>query len=191
MMRLFGVVVIGISIPALGAPTPGKVVRVERERAFPLVIPVLCVNVQDDGSAMCIGPQPKAGEVITVIDETKVLAEVRVDGSKRYTPKCDSMWTVTGSVINGTVDPRNRKSLGLIDANISNTAARMVPRDKLPSPQADIRVELGIDRDGDGTADVLAAGGNCGGARNECVEFWTRRRKGLERVWTANLQTCQ
>ncbi len=196
MPRLFRAraVLVGICLPAIAlAEAPrGKVVRVERERSFPVVTPVLCVQMQADGTGLCIGPQPKAGETVVLVDENAVHAEVKIDGATKAMPTCDSVWSVTGTVLRGDVNAgRRNKMIGLIDANIDRNKARRVPESKVTKPAPDSRVEIGIDRDGDGTPDVLAAEATCPGVGGECIEFWTRRPKGLERVWSANLRICR
>lgn len=177
--------------PADGAPQ-GKVVRVERARTFPLVIPVLCVQMQSDGSGLCIGPQPKPGDSVVLVDEHQVIAEIKIDGSVKAMPNCDSIWNVTGTVLRGDVAAgRRNKIIGLIDGNVDRRQAKRIEERKVVKPAPDSRVEIGIDRDGDGTADVLAAEATCPGVGGECIEFWTRRAKGLERVWSANLRICR
>ena len=192
------VIVVGLTMITPGldagadAPPRGRVVRIERTRTVPLVTPVLCVQMMNDGSGLCIGPQPKPGEVIVVVDEATVLAEIKVDGAAKAMPNCDSVWQVTGSVLRG--DPtagRRNKSIGLIDGIVDRQAARRVPDAKVARPAPDSRVEIGIDRDGDGIADVVAAEATCPGVGGECIEFWTRRAKGLEKVWSANLRICR
>jgi len=184
-----------MTLPTLmtSADSPkGKVVRVERERTSPMVVPVLCVQMQPDGSGLCIGPQPKAGESVIVVDEAQVLAEIKIDSATQAMPNCDSVWQVTGSVVRGDVNAGKRnKSVGLIDANVSRTTSRRVAESKVTRPTPDSRVEIGIDRDGDGTADVIASEATCPSVGGECIEFWTRRPKGLERVWSANLRICR
>lgn len=185
-------ILVGATGLALGDAPRGKVVRVERPRTFPLVVPVMCVQMQADGTGLCIGPQPKAGETVVLVDESQVIAEVKIDGATKAMPTCDSVWSVTGTVMRGDVTAgRRNKSIGLIDANIDRNAARRVPENKIAKPTDDSRVEIGIDRDGDGVADVLAAESTCKGVGGECIEFWTRRAKGLERVWSANLRICR
>jgi hypothetical protein len=191
MLRITCAVVVALAVPAIAAPR-GKVVRIERARTFPLVTPVICFQVQTDGTGLCVGPQPKQGDVIVLVDETQVLAEVRIDTMTKAMATCDAVWQVSGSVIKGDVNAgRRTKTMGLIDAGIDRNAARRVPEDKIPKPAPDTRVEIGIDRDGDGQADMLVAQGSCPGIGNECIEFWSRRPKGLERVWSSNLRVCQ
>ncbi len=190
MLRLIGMIVVGAAIPAAAETPAGKVIRVERERTLPMVTPILCVSIQPDGSGTCIGPQPKLGDSVILVDETQVIAEVKVDLVTKMQATCDSVWTITGSVVRGDISQGNRKAIGLIDSNTSNTAARVVPKKKLPKLAQTDRIELGIDRDGDGTADVIAAGSSCPGG-GECIEFWARRAKGLEKVWSTNLQSCR
>jgi hypothetical protein len=170
----------------------GRVVRVERSRTIPLVIPVLCVQMMTDGSGLCIGPQPKHGDQIVVVDENQVLAEIKVDASTKAMPNCEAVWNITGSVTRGdpTTGRRNR-SIGLIDGVVDRQQARRVPDAKVSRPAPDSRVEIGIDRDGDGKADVVVSEATCPGTGGECIEFWTRRANGLERVWSTNLRICR
>jgi hypothetical protein len=170
----------------------GRVVRIERTRVVPLVTPVLCVQMLMDGTGLCIGPQPKAGEVIVVVDETQVLAEIRVDTTTKAMANCDAVWNIGGTVVRG--DPtqgRRSRSIGLIDGGVDRQNSRRVPDSKVTRPAPDSRVEIGIDRDGDGHADVIAAEAACPNVGGECIEFWTRRAKGMERVWSTNLRACR
>lgn len=192
MLRLTCAVLVGASfvMPAIAAPK-GKVVRVERTRTFPLVTPVICFQMQSDGTGLCVGPQPKQGDIIVLVDESAVLAEIKVEGMTKAMPSCDVVWQVNGSVIKGDVSAgRRSKTMGLIDAGIDRSAARRIAEDKIAKPTPDTRVEIGIDRDGDGQADMLVAQGTCPGVGNECLEFWSRRPKGLEKVWSSNLRAC-
>jgi len=193
MRRLASALLVG-ALGTLAAPVAagprGRVVRVERSRTFPLVTPVLCFQIQSDGSGLCIGPQPKSGDAIVLVDETQVIAELRVDTSTKAMPSCEVVWGFQASVVRGDITAgRRSKMMGLIDAGIDRQQARRLPDDKVPRPTPDSRVEIGIDRDGDGTADVVVAQGTCT-AGGECIEFWSRRPKGLERVWSANLRIC-
>ncbi len=190
--RMLGVLAMIAGASAWAGPRAphGRVVRVERSRSFPLVTPVLCFQFQSDGSGLCIGPEPKTGDSVVLVDESQVVAEVRVDRASRAMPRCDLVWAIQGSVLRG--DPnggRHSKTMGLIDAGIDRRQARRIPEDKVERPGPDSRVEIGIDRDGDGLADVVVAQGACQ-TTPQCIEFWSRRSKGLERVWTANLQLC-
>jgi hypothetical protein len=192
MLRLAAIVVALTMIQPASATPRGRVVRVERTRTVPLFTPVLCVQMMNDGSGLCIGPQPKPGETIVVVDENQVLAEIKVDGSTKAMPNCDSVWSVTGSVMRG--DPtqgRRNKSIGLIDGTVDRQQSRRIPENKVPKPSEDSKVEIGIDRDGDGKADVIASEATCPGVGGECIEFWTRRAKGFEKVWSANLRICR
>lgn len=190
MLRL-AVIVVGLA-GATSALADGKVVRVERVRVTPLIVPVLCVNVRPSGEGMCIGPQPKRGDSVILLDETQVIAELKIDDAKRLQPACDAVWTVTSSVVRGDVSAASSRSIGLIDASASPRSSRLLPKQKLPKPTPQMgRVELGIDRDSDEKADVLVTGGSCTNAPGECLEFWSRRSNGLEKVWSADLQPCR
>jgi hypothetical protein len=192
MLRL-AVIVVGLTMltPAVATPR-GRIIRVERTRTMPLVTPVLCVQMQNDGSGLCIGPQPKPGDLVVLFDENQVIAEIKIDAANKAMPNCDSVWGVTGTVVRG--DPsqgKRNKVIGLIDGFVDRKNARRIPDAKVPRPAPDSRVEIGIDRDGDGTVDVIASESTCPNTGGECIEFWTRRPKGLEKVWTANLRICR
>ena len=193
MLRFTGALLVGavLALTASAAPR-GRVVRVERPRTCAPVTPVICFEIRPDGGATCLGPQPKDGDIIVVLDETAVFAEVKVDSAtKAPGVNCDVVWKVNGTVLKGDVSSGKRsKTMGLIDNCVDRQAARRLPEDKIVKPTADTRVEIGFDRDGDGQADMLVAQGTCPGAGTECIEYWSRRSKGLERVWSTSLRAC-
>src|SRR5512138_1156524 len=122
MLRLTGALLVGgllvgasLALTATAAPR-GKVVRVERVRSCPPSTPVICFQVQSDGSGMCVGPQPKVGDVVVLVDETAVIAEIRVDGTSKPMSNCEVVWQVTGTVLKGDVaNGKRSKAMGLID----------------------------------------------------------------------------
>ncbi|MEO8700274.1 MAG: hypothetical protein ABI867_09530 [Kofleriaceae bacterium] len=189
MSRLAFVVLVAAASSAVAAPH-GRVVRVERAKASSNVIPILCVELRGD-AGICIGAQPQVGDLIVVVDEQKTIAEVRVTAANMYLPKCDMIWSITGEVVRGDLTQSRRKSLGLIDPLLDRRSGRRIEEDKIPSPEPGSRVGFGVDRDGDGIADVLATSSSCGGSGEDCIDIWTRRDKQLSKVWSTNLRNCR
>lgn len=189
---LVGAVLIALPLSAdVGAAPRGKVVRVERARTSPTVIPAICFQFSNGGQGMCIGRQPKTDESIILMDEQQVVAEIRIGQVTAAKLGCDAVWNVEGSVVSGDVSAgRRSKTMGLIDGNVDRKAARMVPEDKIAKPVPDAKVAIGMDRDGDGQSDVVITQSKCPTGTGDCIDFWTRRTKGLEKVWTSSLDTC-
>jgi hypothetical protein len=190
LVRFAFAVVLAAATSAVAAPH-GRVVRIERARASSNVIPILCVEIRGD-AGICIGAQPQLGDTIVVVDEEKTIAEVRVTSANMYLPKCDMIWSITGEVIRGDLSGHaRRKALGMIDPLLDRRSGRRIEEDKIPAPEEGSRVGLGIDRDGDGTPDVLATSSSCGGANEDCIDIWTRRNNKLSKVWSTNLKNCR
>lgn len=188
---------------AWGAPAPrGRVVRVERPRGNPNIIPILC-ELKPDGSGMCVGTSPTIGDTILVVDENKTVAEVRVTKSSPLNPKCDTLWQITGEVLRGDMtQARANRAIGLIDRGADPRTARRMEESRLTSPSTnpDVHVGLGIDRDGDGNADILVTQYACdsngqptgsSGAVDYCIDIWSKRDNVMKRAWTTKLQACR
>lgn len=207
MSRLasLAVVLLGATAPTWGAPAPkGRVVRVERPRGNNATIPILC-EVKSDGSGVCVGKSPEIGETILVVDDAHTVAEVRVTKTEPLSPKCETLWNITTEITRGDLSQvRANKTIGMIDPSADPRAARRVPEDRLtsPSPNPDVRVLVGIDRDGDGTADVVATQYSCdaqgqptsANARSMvdyCIDIWSRRDNVMKRAWTTKFQACR
>ncbi len=202
MLRLTSLILVGaLALTAWGAPH-GRVVRVERQRTGTAAVPVLC-EVKSDASGMCVGPEPHVGDTITVVDDTHTVAEVRITKSQALSPKCDTLWQISGEVVRGDMtQSRSSKQIGLIDGSLDRRVARRVDEDRIKSPtdNPETRVLLGVDRDGDGTADVVITQFNCdaqgqptssGTAVDFCIDIWSERDTVMKRTWSTKLQACR
>ena len=177
---------------AAAAPPPGRVVRIERARANGSVAPILCAELRANGG-ICIGARPQAGDTIVVVDDTHAIAEFRVTGASSYMPTCDMFWTITGELIRGDLSAANRsQALGLIDPLIDRRTSRRIADAKIPPPEPGAKVGFGVDRDGDGTADVVATSSACGAQTGpeECIDVWVRVGGRFSKAWSTNLRNC-
>ncbi|HEU0037081.1 MAG TPA: hypothetical protein VFQ53_41005 [Kofleriaceae bacterium] len=188
-----------LAAAAFASPPPGKVVRVERRRASAATVPGIC-EVQPSLQGICVGSPPKVGDVVTVVDETQTVAEVRVKTARATTPKCESVWTIEAELVRGDISQTSRrKSIGIIDPALDRRVARKIDESKIevPNSEPDHRVAIGVDRDDDGAADIVLTQSRCG-SDGECLDIWTPRSGALpagaprawNRVWTANIQPC-
>jgi hypothetical protein len=196
MLRGASVILVGAMALTAWASPRGRVVRIERSRTVSNVIPILC-ELRQDMSGMCVGgTSPQIGDVVLVVDETHMIAEVRITSAQRLSQKCDTRWSVSGEILRGDMaQAQRRKSIGLIDSTLDRRGTRRIDEKNIPSPNGDPdgSVGLGVDRDGDGIADLVVTQSRCqaqSGGGNECIELWTKRDKGMTRAWTTNLRNC-
>lgn len=186
------IVVGAIASTAIAAPA-GRVSRIERPRATSDVVPILCAELGAE-TGICIGARPQVGDVIVVVDEFKAIAEIRVGGVQPYVANCEMLWTITGELIRGDLASTHRsQALGLIDPLLDRRVARRIPDGTIAAPEPGAKVEFGVDRDGNGTADVLATtSSSCdalaGGG--ECIDVWTRNGNRFSKVWSKNVRSC-
>ena len=198
MTRFSSVLLVGaLALSAEAAPrSKGKVVRVERYRGA-TAIPRLCV-VLDDSKALCFGPAPQANELITVLDQTGVIGEVRVGGATAFpggiVPTCKIVWPIAVTIVRGDLTKAQGQAVGVIDGDLDPRRARLFAEDALPtSPMGTSeRVALAIDGNADGTADLELTEYSCNGAtgRGKCFAEWTRRGGQLTRVLDLDLSAC-
>ena len=196
MLRV-GCVAVLVALTAIVAAAPhGKVVRIERPRASAAVAPILC-NVKPDLKGMCVGGEPRRGDVVAVLDDQKVVAEVRILTAKTPGAQCESLWNVSVELIRGDLQrARHSQTFGVIDAGLDEKLAKPV-HDKnalqLPNQDPTTQAFAGVDRDGNGSADIVLAFVNCAGAQGmswECFEVWSRRNQTLTRTFSGNLKGC-
>ncbi len=204
MSRLASLILVGAMAQTAWAAPHGRVVRVERQRGGPASIPVLC-EVKADGSGQCVGPTPRVGDTISVVDDVHLIAEVRITKLQPRSATCDTIWTIQHELARGDLNQtRTSKAIGIIDARLDASTARRMDEDQITSPAVgpDARVALGLDRDGDGSADVIVtqfmcdaagqpAGSNTGSATGFCIDIWTERDAVMKRAWGMKSQSCQ
>jgi len=192
--RLIGVaLVLGAAVAAAG-PT-GRVVRVERSGGT-RATPRLCEIHGETGN--CVGEEPRAGQTVTVLDERRVIAEVKIVEVASFSPSCPMLWTVKTRVIHG--GPADSDGVGMIDPNLDPSRAHMIDRGHLPpspSGSTDEEVWRAVDRDGDGAADVLITRFGCDsssrpvpGGPAYCMDVWARSGPRMVRTTQLNFSHC-
>jgi hypothetical protein len=184
---------------ATGAPRPrppGKVVRVERARGT-TVTPRIC-DVQADKNGNCFGAEPKVGDIITLLDETGTVGEVRISETApfvlagRSNKSCEGLWSVKTELIRGDLSNMVGRTMGVIDPGLHPRLGRMIPKEQLsaPSGRADETPAVGFDRDGDRVADIVLSQSTCDGSGSMCIEEWLRVEGRMVRVHQVNFQNC-
>jgi len=193
MLRSIGVALVFWTAVAAAGPS-GRVVRVERS-GISRVAPRLCAVHGEAGN--CVGDEPRVGQIVTVLDEHHVIAEVgivEVTGSLG----CPMLWSVKTRAVRGVVV--DSEIFGIIDPGLDPNRARVLDRGHMPpspSGAVDEDVWRAIDRDGDGAADILitrfgcdSAGRPVSGAPPYCVAIWTRTGARMTRTTQLNFAQC-
>jgi len=178
MRRLAGIAVVGWATIAAAAPT-GRVVRVERAGGPAIPSPRVCQVRGDTGN--CIGEEPRPGQSVVVLDDHRVVAEVQVVEAKPTLPGCENLWTIKTRAQRGVSTDGDR--IGVIDAGVNPSRARLVDKANAPSPSGRPGDEVwhAIDRDGDGVADIVSTRYSCDasgqpttGTATFCLDIWAR-----------------
>jgi hypothetical protein len=193
--RLAALVFVIGSASAVAAPG-GRVVRVERSGAGHGVAPRLCEIRGDTGT--CVGDEPKAGQTVVVLDERRVLAEVQIVEATPFVARCPSLWTVTTRMLRGS--HTDHDGIGVIDPGVHPIRARVIDKDRMPvspSGQPGEEVWRAVDRDGDGTADILITRYNCDptsrpivGGSTYCIDVWAKAGSRLVKTTQLNFSQC-
>lgn len=194
MSRLIGVALVLCSAAAAAGPS-GRVVRVERSsrsRAAPRVCEI------HGQAGNCIGEAPRSGQIVSVLDEHRVVADVQIVEVTRFSPSCPTVWMVKTRVIRGA--PADSDGIGVIDPSLDPSRARVIDRSHLPpspSGSPDEEVWRAIDRDGDGDPDILItrlgcdpSGRTASGGAAYCVDVWARTGARMTRTAQVDLTQC-
>ena len=191
---------LAIAASATAEPRPGKVVRVERR--LQKSGPIRLCEIKANGGGQCFGDRPVEGDVIAVLDETQVFAEIRVAKVEGMNAQCDSMWTVTGEILRGDLAGSQwGRSIGVIDTRLDRRNARKLPEDRLPtapSGRPEEKVIGAIDRTGTGTPDIDLTAFQCDPSglpssqgSEQCFEIWSHDQPGgWHRVRQMLLSPC-
>jgi hypothetical protein len=167
------VVAVGLVLAAAAEarPRPGKVVRVDRPRASSRGAPRLCQLAPRELRGQCFGRAPAIGEIAAVLDESGVLAHLRVVSAQESRDPCGnvSLWDVSYERLRG--DPAARQSYLTLATELA-----------APGGPAWAQTWSAIDLDGDRGADFALVGYTCDasgapqpGARDAfCAEYWFR-----------------
>jgi hypothetical protein len=177
MSRLARLVIVGSAV-ASAAPS-GRVIRVDRTGGPASAPPRVC-QVRADGGT-CIGEEPHPGQTVLVLDEHRVVAEVQVIEAKPTLTSCENLWTIKLRAVRGALADGDK--IGVIDDAVNPTRARVLDKahQVSPSGQPGDEVWHALDRDGDGTADLVITRYGCDtsgrpvpGATTYCLDIWAR-----------------
>jgi len=187
---------LGVAAPEAAPRAKGKVVRVERRRSSS-VTPRIC-DVQADRTGNCFGVEPKLGDLITLLDDSGVIGEARITEVAPFAlagrgKGCDGLWTVKTEMLRGSISSGVGRTMGVVDPAMHPRLGKLVPKEQLQSPSGrqDETPQIGFDRDGDRTADIILSQSTCDGQGSMCIEEWVRGGDGrMVRVHQLNFQTC-
>jgi len=216
MTRLWCVLLVGaLALPASGAPgsgkpegkpdgkpegkPEGKVVRVERNRGT-TTIPRVC-DVRPSGAGTCIGSEPVPGEIIVVLDETGMIAQVRILEATGYSTggpiACDSLWAIKTELVRGDLSTIALRAIGVVDPEVQPKKARVLGKDRYPtspSGKVDEHVVVAVDRDGDREPDIVLTQSSCDGSGSfvggACVDQYSRLGGRLVRIQHSSFANC-
>ena len=183
---------------AMAAPH-GQVIRIERSGNAAHVAPRLCEIRGDTGT--CLGEEPRVGQTVVVLDERRVLAEVQVTEVASVVAACPNLWTVkTRPVRGGRSDGTGAGGIGVIDPALNPSRAHVLDKGHMPpSPGGMPNEEVwrAIDRDGDGTADIMITRYTCDASSKpqsagatSCIDVWARVGPRLLRTTQLNFAQC-
>lgn len=186
------------SAVATAAPN-GRVIRVDRGGGPASPPPRICQVHAGEGK--CVGAEPRGGQTMLVLDHHQRVAEVQVTDAKRAVPGCENLWNVQVRMVRGRLS--DGEKLGVIDDLVNPIRVRLLDPSHLVSPSGESGDEVwnAIDRDGDGTADVMVTRFRCDAdgrpvtdPANYCLDIWTRdpaaRGAKLVRTTQLNFATC-
>jgi hypothetical protein len=174
---------------------PGRVERVDRAGRAP-VAPRLCEIRGDAGT--CVGDEPKPGQPMVVLGEHGLLAEAQVTEATSVVTTCTNLWSVKLRILHG--DAPDSDGIGVIDSSLDPHHARVLDKAHMPASPSGLsgdEVWRAIDRDGDGTADILfthyscdAAGALITGGSEYCLDIWARVHTRMIRTTQLNFAQC-
>jgi hypothetical protein len=203
MHRAGGFLLVGaIALSADAAPRRGRVVRVERAAVSP--VPKRCTLVAGRGEGLCFG-QPHKGERIAVLDlsERAVRGELVIEsvgeGAEliaRGVCVNTGVYTVKGSYASGTDGVGHL--MGLLGAKLDRRTARIMADVPAPSGRTDEVVELAVDADGNGRADLVLTHYSCdeqgkpaSDSMGRCFDTYMQRQGELRRVQQDIFRVCR
>jgi hypothetical protein len=190
-----------MALAAEGAPR-GRVVRVERGVAA--AVPRICAMGGSRGQHMCFG-EPREGDRIAVIDlaERRVRGEFVIESVTEATELAamglcinTGVRTVKGSYVSGTEEGGH--IMGMRGAKLNRNLARVMTGVSPPSGRTEESVELAIDSDASGKADLVLTQYACDqngspstGGDGRCFDTYMEQRGALTRVQQDILRSCR
>jgi len=198
---LGGLALAGAAAPVAEGAPPGRVIRVERARA--VVAPRFCVQPAG-GQRVCFG-RPREGEHIALIDaENKMIrgdfvidtiADATEMGARGLCVDSGA-FAVRGHLLRGDADP-DVDLIGLRGL-VLGARAQVLDGVDAPSGRPEETVDLALDTDGDGRADVVvtrfpcdAAGAMDLAADGRCFDIHVEERGRLRRTSRDILKVCR
>jgi hypothetical protein len=177
----------------------GRVIRIERTGGASNVAPRLCDIRGDTGT--CVGDEPRVGQTVVVLDERHVLAEVQIVEVASVIAACTNLWKVKTRAMRGTTTDNNgNNGIGVIDPAINPSRAHVLDRNHLPASPGGLPSEeiwRAIDRDGDGTADIMITRYTCDASSKPttvgttaCIDVWARIGPRMMRTTQVNFAQC-
>jgi hypothetical protein len=135
---------------------------------------------------------------VIFLDERRVLAEVQIVEAVSAAAGCPMLWTVKTRAVRGSV--ADTDGIGVIDPSLDPGRAHALERGHLPLSPSGLSGEevwRAIDRDGDGTADIVFTHYSCDASGRlvpagsaYCVDIWARMRAKMLRTTQLNFAQC-
>jgi hypothetical protein len=201
VIRPISLLLLACAASAGAEPRSGKVVRIERR--LQKSGPIRLCEIKANGGGQCFGDRPADGDVIAVLDEQQVFAEVKITHIEPpQDARCDAMWAITGDVLRGDLSGSQwGRSIGVIDTRLDRRNARKLPEDRLPtapSGRPEEKVIGAIDRTGSGSPDIDLTAFQCDSngqasaqGNEQCFEIWSHDQPGgWHRVRQMLLSPC-
>jgi len=179
------------------------VIRVEREATGG--VPRLCLMGLGGDSHLCFG-QPRAGERIAMFSatETRLRGELVIESVSEAADMRSAGLCISGGAQNvkgwSTADADGRDLVaGLRNARLDAGVARVLSGVAAPSGRDDERVDLAVDADGNGSADLVVTAYRCTpegapssgtGPDARCFDTYMVRHGKLHRVLQDIIRAC-
>jgi hypothetical protein len=190
---------------ARGAAPRGRMVRVERDVAA--AVPRICLMGAGGDSHVCLG-QPRPGERIAVFSpsEPRMRGELVIDTVTDATALSSGGLCISGGAATvkgwyaaGSAGDDN--VTGLRGARVNPDISRVLSGVKAPSGRDDERVDLAVDADGNGSADLVVTAYSCtaegapaqgaGPDAPRCLDTYTIQRGKLRRAHQDIVRSCR
>ena len=144
------------------------------------------------------------GDRGVVVDDTRVIAELRVAKVTSLNPSCDMLWSVSFEVTSGDLaSVRSSKSIAIVSSRGDFRSARRIPEDRIQSPSSNVneRVIVAVDRDKDTHIDLFVTAYQCDAngvavspgsqaAIDNCVDVWSHAAKLPKRMSHTKFASC-
>jgi hypothetical protein len=204
-VRRAAIAVAMLSTAALAVASPGRVVRVERGHGIHRT-PRVC-QLQGDGRGTCWGKAPEPGESASVIDQTRgVIATIRVSEVTPLQDTCGKTqrWDYTYTMDTGSMTqaPDWSYTFVVFDIEVTPGRSRVIAdtsRVNLPQKRSGEQVWSVLDRDGDGTEDLVVTAYSCdkagemtinAPAAGYCIDYWDLDHGDWRKLRHDFVETC-